>query len=552
MRTRDIFLLVLIVLSAFLIRVYRIADTPVNLAWDEVTSGYNAYSILKTGRDEFGKPLPVLFESFNDFKHPGLIYSIVPSIGIFGPTTFAVRFPSVIYGVLTVLVIFAFVIRLTKSARVALISAFLLALSPWHIQVSRVAFEQIGMIFFVVLGAWAFMRGVANPRMLLLSAVNFALSFYFYYSVRIFVPLLLLSLIGIYWGQLRRCKLWLTVAGLAGLLVLAPLAINVASPKGIERASKVSIFTDAGINLAQREWRAEHRAGLAGAVFHQKFITWVRAQVEGYIDHFSLPFLFFDNEQVGRHAPRMMGMMYALELPFLLLGLYEIVRRRAKSDLVLLAWLLIAPIPASLAVPTPHALRAILMVIPLAIITALGLVKALSAVKRVFSAGLLMAVYFVVLIWSIGFYLDNYYLHSSKLSARDWADGHRQLFEFLAPRHNGYERIAMTGYHWRPYIFSLFYLQTDPSEWFARSGGVNHARFGTWYYGISPWDQQDPYYKPDFDWEELIASHNTLVILSAEEATKLLDEKRVRGKYKSLTTIYAANNEKVFEVVERL
>ncbi|MBI2599051.1 glycosyltransferase family 39 protein [Candidatus Curtissbacteria bacterium] len=98
------YLLLAIILLAAILRFYKLGSTPPSLYWDEASLGYNAYSILKTGRDEHGKFLPTTnFAAFGDYKPPGYIYTTVPSIAIFGLTEFAIRFPSALFGTLTVL-----------------------------------------------------------------------------------------------------------------------------------------------------------------------------------------------------------------------------------------------------------------------------------------------------------------------------------------------------------------------------------------------------------------------------------------------------------------
>src|SRR3990167_8489226 len=94
-----------LVLAAFL-RLYQISHYPAGLNADEAALGYNAYSLLLTGRDEHGHVLPVNLESFGDFKPAGYSYLLVPMIKIFGLTEFAVRLPSVLFGVLAVLGIY--------------------------------------------------------------------------------------------------------------------------------------------------------------------------------------------------------------------------------------------------------------------------------------------------------------------------------------------------------------------------------------------------------------------------------------------------------------
>ena len=95
-------LVLIIVLAAFL-RFYQLGVNPPGLNWDETAHGYNAYSILKTGRDEYGYFMPLSFRSFDDYKPPLYTYLVVPSVAIFGLNSFAVRFPSALLGVLAVL-----------------------------------------------------------------------------------------------------------------------------------------------------------------------------------------------------------------------------------------------------------------------------------------------------------------------------------------------------------------------------------------------------------------------------------------------------------------
>jgi 4-amino-4-deoxy-L-arabinose transferase-like glycosyltransferase len=89
-------------LVAAFLRLWYLGVNPPHLTPDEASLGYNAYSILKTGRDEYGEILPIIFKSFGDYK-PGLyVYATVPFVALFGLTEFAVRLPSAIAGVAAV------------------------------------------------------------------------------------------------------------------------------------------------------------------------------------------------------------------------------------------------------------------------------------------------------------------------------------------------------------------------------------------------------------------------------------------------------------------
>ena len=50
------------------VRVVGLNSSPASINWDEASLGYNAYSLLKTGKDEYGNPWPVALRSFNDYK----------------------------------------------------------------------------------------------------------------------------------------------------------------------------------------------------------------------------------------------------------------------------------------------------------------------------------------------------------------------------------------------------------------------------------------------------------------------------------------------------
>ena len=99
-------LLFLILLLASVLRIYKVSEYPQGLYWDEVAIGYNAYSVLQTGKDEYGKLLPITFESFQDSKLPGYIYLTSIAELFFGATSFAVRFISVVSGVVSVYLIY--------------------------------------------------------------------------------------------------------------------------------------------------------------------------------------------------------------------------------------------------------------------------------------------------------------------------------------------------------------------------------------------------------------------------------------------------------------
>lgn len=169
---------VLIALFAFLIRLYRLGQVPISLHWDEAAWGYNAYSILKTGRDEYGQILPFILKSFGDYKPAFYVYLVAISEAIFGLNEFAVRLPSALFGSLAVFLLFLVVKELFATFKgretVALIASFILATSPWHYHFSHGGWEVSVLAAFCLLGIWLFLKAKRkNKRFFLFSAFSF-------------------------------------------------------------------------------------------------------------------------------------------------------------------------------------------------------------------------------------------------------------------------------------------------------------------------------------------------------------------------------------------
>ena len=138
MKKIAIIVFIAIVLIGFTLRFYNLGSTPNSLNWDEVSWGYNAYSILKTGMDEYGKIMPLSFQAFGDFKQPIYVYLTSISIAIFGLSAFSVRFASAFLGVLTIPLVFFLTRELfrkhDKVDAVSLFAMLFFAISPWSNQ----------------------------------------------------------------------------------------------------------------------------------------------------------------------------------------------------------------------------------------------------------------------------------------------------------------------------------------------------------------------------------------------------------------------------------
>lgn len=241
--------LVIILALSFFLRFYKLNVNPPSLDWDEASLGYNAYSILKTGADEYGNRLPLSFRSFDDYKPPVYVYLDVPSIAVFGLNETGVRFPSALFGFLSVVVVYFLVKQIfetfenDKKEKLALISAFFWGVSPWSLQFSRAAFEANVGLFFFLLGFWLFLKALRNPKLVIVSVVSFVLSVYSYHSFRLIVPLFAVGCLVYFWKEVWHSKKYYLVAFVVALLACLPIALSfVGSSGSAARLSMVSLF----------------------------------------------------------------------------------------------------------------------------------------------------------------------------------------------------------------------------------------------------------------------------------------------------------------------
>lgn len=480
-----IILLVVFVIAAFL-RIYRLDSLPPSLEWDEVATGYDAYSILKTGKDQYGNFLPLTMRSLDDYKPPLYTYLTTLSIAVLGWNDFAVRFPAALLGVLATLTTFGMTNELLKNRKIALLTALLLAISPWNVNFSRLALETNSTIFFTTLAVWTFLRGLQHGNYLILSAISFGLDLYLYHNARVFVPLLLIILFIVYirelWQQKKAVAIFLIILGIF-ILRLLPIATSI---EGQMRFTGTSIFTEATpLDIAKtketyRRMRSaddEQEISFYGRYFHNQYILFGLEILHNYLTHFDPNFLVFTDDNPRHHMPEM-GIIYLVELPLLIAGFFFLVRRHDRKALVIIVtWILIAPIPAAVTRDVPHALRSEIMLPALQISMAVALIGFNQAFQnrlgwRMTFIGLVTLAYVV----NVSFFLHKFLFHFARETSEYWQYGRREAALFTESVKDNYQRILVSPRLGQPHMFWLYYLRYDPAKYL--SGGGTYS--GGW------------------------------------------------------------------------
>jgi len=456
-----------IVILASVLRLFSLAQFPPGFSADEATIGYNAYSILKTGKDEWAQQFPLAFRAFSDYQAPFYTYVTIPFIAVFGLDELAVRLPSALFGILTVVVVYLLMKRLFNNSTIGFFAAFFLAISPWHIFFSRGAWQANLATFWMTLGVYFFVLGLEKGRFLPWAVISFLFSLYSYQSPRLVVPLFGILLLIFYGKELLKKKQALVIASVVGLILFVPLFFILTSTAGQARFRGVSIFADPGpINRINQE-RGEdaNPNGVIAKIFHNKLITFTVIGAENYLKHFGPEFLFAKGDPIGRQTVPDNGVMYLFDIIFLALGLFFALQKeqRAKSKIILL-WLAVAPVASALTFQTPNALRASNMAVPLSIVSSFGAFFLIDFFSRrgVYTRALAVLLIDVVIFFFVMRFLHQYYIHLPKQYGLEWEYGFGQMVNFVRENQDKYKKIVITNRYDQPYILTLFYLKFDP------------------------------------------------------------------------------------------
>ena len=512
-------LIIIFFLFAFILRLWRVTEYPAGLNADEAAIGYNAYSLLKTGKDEFGHSWPIAFQSFNDWKPGFYVYLDLPFVAVLGLNELAVRLPSVILGTMTVLILFLLVREMFKEKLPAIVAAGLLAISPWHLHFSRGGWESNVSTFFLTLGVYFFFLALRKPKNFPFFILCFVASMFTYHSARIVAPLLGLGCILFYSKQIFKKEnwRWLAIAFLTGIIPVSILAISFLKQGGVSRFSGVGMFADQGPFWRVNELRGQHvnPQSLLVKVIHNRFLEYATQFLDNYLRHFDGNFLFISGDEIQRNKIPEMGQMYLIEIPFLILGLYFLLRNKPQNWYFVFWWLAVSPVASALTFQSPHAIRALNMVIPLVLIVSYGIVnffKTINLNQKFFLPIILNSIFIILYLWNFSFYLHQYYVHYPQTYPAAWEYGFKDLVSYVRSNQDQFAKVYVTNKYDQPYILFAFYLQYPPEK-FQKEAKLTPKD----QYGFSTVDHFDKYFFGPINFVGLQKEKKVMIVGSPQE-----------------------------------
>lgn len=460
------FFLVAIFLLALLLRFWNLSAYPEAVDEDELAQGYNAFTLLKNGTDEYGNKFPLYFESAGDYKYPLYSYLTTIPVALFGLNETTTRSTHALAGALSVIAIYFLAYEIFKDKRFALLSALVLAISPTHIHFSRVAYNTVLGALFATLSVLFFLRFLKKGRIKdgILAFIPFVLSIFSYQAYRIFLPAVFVLLsVFLFTKILKENRLKIATFTLISILVVG---LSFIDPKSRARSQDFSILINSPKLVEQyTEDSLGGTALLTTRIFHNKVVNTSLGIAARYFSYFDPRFLFVEAfPDTERHAIPDLGLLYLIEAPLLLLGLLSLNKLvKNENKLVPLVLLLASPLAPALVVESRSTFRSIISVYAFSLVIALGIYSLTKLKKYKIPVLVILALAYF---GNFAYFAHQYIVH--KTYHHPWYSdvGLKEMVTKVNELYPGYKNVVMSNGHYIPY---LFYNKVDPREFIAKS-----------------------------------------------------------------------------------
>lgn len=389
-------ILIIILAAGAILRLVWLDKSPGPVNWDEAALGYNAYSLWKTGADEYGTKWPLSLRSFDDYKPPLYAYLTAPVVGIFGLNEINTRLPSAIAGVASIGLLYLITSKLLGK-RTGLMAAGMMTIEPWAIFYSRGAWEANLSLTLVLAAMWLILEGKYTLGLVIAGINVFA-----YHSAKIYLwPLLI-------WG---RRSLGIILA--------------------------VMLFVTA--MWGGKGWTRFSSAGSKNPVEMGK----------KYLSYFSPANLFVRGTNETNQRVDGFALYYGWEMFFWAMGVAWLIKNWRKNR-VLITWLALAPLPAIITQSWFNPVRVLPLWAANTILIAAGISQIKSWIKWLIVPWVVINLswYGLALLWQLPY---NHY--------GDWQWGFKEVIQIISPILDKYDHVVWETGQAQPHIFTLFYLK---------------------------------------------------------------------------------------------
>ena len=447
-------------------RTYAFGDIPPGLNQDEASIGYDAYATLHYGVDRNGFHFPVHFKTWGAGQNALHGYLSMPFILLFGLSSFSVRFVDMVFGVLALFIFYLFVKEISGK-NTALVATFLLAISPWHIMLSRWGLETNVFPPIFLLGNFFLIRSLKKNGYLPFSFFLFAICLYTNCTAFFIVPLFILAASS-YLIYHKKIKLkWMLLSFLVLLIFSLPAFLFIIV-NNYQLGSIETPFLSIPQLTAPR-WKT------TSTIFSDQIL-------EKYPFHFMVFTNFIINQNDGHISMDIppYGFIYPLSLPFALLGLIILFKdwnlRMFNKCAFVIFWFLLSIVLAGLIFAIGYRINIIFF--PLIFFTAVGIIYIKKMDRSIFF--LIIAGYLIL----FAMFAHEYFTSYPDMVGPPFFESLGDAINHASNITSG--KICVTGQVNMPYVYVLFYRQFDPDKFIST---VKYSNPGAEFRGVSSFDR---------------------------------------------------------------
>jgi hypothetical protein len=468
-------LLTTVVLLAALLRLADLRHAPPGVHLDAAVNAWSAHCLLKEGKDAAGEPWPLFqYRAYGESRSTLALYALLPFQALGGLSRVTTILPTAFGGVLSVLCLW-YVGRRLFSPAVGLVAAAMLAVTPWHVFLSRYG-QEAGLVPLLVAGPMATLIWAGlpltdddarpTPLRAAIAGASIGIACYGFLAVRLALPALVAIAVLACWR--RWADLAATHVGRKALLALG-IGLSVTLGPLVVRH-----FTDPVMS--------ERARGMVLWAPSDPLLVRVGKVQLRYFAHFGTDFLFARGDTYYWNSVPGTAPLSWYMLPLLVAGTISSISdaRRSSSARVALAWLAAYPVADSLAAhPSLHALRSAPGLCGLVLLAGLGTCRIgawLARRGRTAAAAFGITVLLaggVATVRFLGTYFGDY--SRGPRAYVNWSQDLLDACAWLRPRLDALDAVFITretavGLH--AYAVVALGLDYSPHRWFAEDRRV--------------------------------------------------------------------------------
>lgn len=558
MKNKLIFIIILVL--AFLLRFWQLDNFPSSLNWDEVSHGYNAYSLIKSGQDQWSKSWPIFnFRAYGDYPTTLNMYLSIPFIYMFGLNNWTTRIVSALCGFGLVIVSYFLGQEIFKNKNKSLFLMFLVSISPWTFFPSRAVFQSTVAQLFFSLGCLFLIKTIKKIKYLPLGVLFLSLSTYAYHNTKIVVPILIIVFFAIFLTKIKKNiitnKKILIISLLILLVLMIPQIINTLNKDAQARSRWVFAINPNTINIIENNRNNYLGNPLIAKLKYNRLTTLTQVVIKNYLGFINPKILFFNSTQNYQFNIPNTGVLYSICLPFFYFGLFILIIKSIKFlpffkgrcpkdggvSLFLILWFFIGLAPAVITVGDFPIIRA-MTILPLPqIFITIGLFKSLFIFKNKNIKNLILIIYISVLSYQSIVYLKNYFYDYQVKYSSSWQYGYKQVVDYVKTNYHNYDQIIFTKKYGEPHEYILFYWPWDPISYLTDSN-LDWDYHADWYW-VNSFDK----FKFVNDWEIKQTTQN---IAKNQKVLLITSPNNYNQGNQLIKTVNFLDNTPAFQILE--